>query len=356
MDCVEIKYAGWDSGYDTCKIIDNIMYEEGKQPLLFPSLAKQNSSGLIDESQLGVNEEFSKERMIIEVKDKDDTHQKFMVGEYILNQLEVGGTNYSVEKYRSTQELAKLLSGFSALYPKANRIYVDTLVMGLPIQQHKMHKDEMKSRFTGEFEAYINGEKGQKKVKYIFKNVEVIPQAAAALVYYNFKNQDFNFAQSRIALVDVGGRTIDGLAYNMGQLIKESPFSSNIGMSNVFRRVSQETGIDENTIRDAVISGENNVTYNQQEKNITTHVNQASDDVSQEIVAFTQNAWRDFVNKINKVLIMGGSSKILVDYIKSHFGSIKVELIDNPQIANVLGYLLRAQAIYQKHNPAIKDN
>ena len=346
---INISYAGWDSGYDTCKLITNMMQNNNQSPLVFPSLAKERSKGLISEKELGIGREFSKERMLLEVKDKDDNYYDFMVGDYVVTQLETGGANYEVDKYNAPEELAKLLAGLTTLHPNATSITVDTLVTGLPIQHHRNHKEDMRKRFEGKFEARLNNHKGEKvTVTYEFKNVVVIPQAAGALLYYLNIAGSENVMNNKVAILDIGGRTTDGLAYNQGEIIKESPFSANVGMSNVFRTVSNQLNIDENKIREAVINGEDTIRYNQEEKVIKEIVNSACHDVSREIVNETRSEWRDFISVIDKILVVGGSGKILEPYLKEDFGKIEVELVDNPQEANVLGYVLRGQALKSK--------
>ncbi|GAB6099695.1 hypothetical protein JCM16358_15740 [Halanaerocella petrolearia] len=349
---VNVAYCGWDSGYDTCKLITNQMTDCNQEPLTFPSLAKERSTSIIDKKELGIDNAFGKKRMLIEVQDNNDNQwYDFMVGDYIVNQLETGGTNYEVNKYESAEELAKLLAGLSTLYPNANRIHIDQLVTGLPIQHHRNHKKSMKERFEGEFKSKINTKNGERMtVHYKIDNVVVIPQAAGALLYYLNQNQDLDIMKEKIAILDVGGRTTDGLAYNCGEIINESPFSSDIGMSNVFRAVSNHLNIDENLIRETVINNQDTITYNQEEQSIKEIRDNYYCELSKEIFKATRNEWRDFISLVNQVLIVGGGAEFLEPYLKNNFGKIGIEVIPNPQLANVLGYLLRAETIYNKQN------
>lgn len=325
------------------------MKDSNQAPLTFPSLAKKRSANIIDKKELGINHGFSKERMLIEVEDGDNNWYDFMVGDYIINQLEKGGYNYEANKYQSQEELAKLLAGLSTLYPNANRIHIDQLVTGLPIQHHRDHKQKMKERFEGEFKARITNQKGKKvTIYYTIDDIVVIPQAAGALLYYLNQNDSSDIMQNKIAIIDVGGRTTDGLAYNCGEIIDESPFSSDIGISNVFRSISTSLNIDENLIRNAVINNQDTITYNQEEKSIRDIVDNCYQNLAREIFKTTRNEWRDFISLINQILIVGGGGSFLKSYLKEEFGKIGIEIIPNPQLANVLGYLLRAETIYNK--------
>ncbi|AGB40065.1 actin-like ATPase involved in cell division [Halobacteroides halobius DSM 5150] len=346
---VNVSYCGWDSGYDTCKLITNQMKDSNQKPLTFPSLAKERTTSLIDKKELGLGQSFSKEKMLIEVQDKNDEWYDFMVGDYIVNQLESGGSNYEVNKYQSEEELAKLLAGLSTLYPNANRIYIDKLVTGLPIQHHRNHKKGMKERFEGKFKSKITARNGKEvTVRYTINDIVVVPQAAGALLYYLNQDNNADIMRDKIAIIDVGGRTTDGLAYNCGEIINESPFSSDIGMSNVFRAVSNNLNIDENLIRSAVVNQQDTITYNQEEKSIRDIVNKCYQELAREIFKATRNEWRDFISLINQILIVGGGAKLLAPFLKKEFGRIGIQAIPNPQLANVLGYLLRAETIYNK--------
>lgn len=346
---ININYAGWDSGYDACKLITNLMQTKDQSPLIFPSLAKETSSSMIDEQELGINKSISKEQMMIEVKDKNNEYYNYMIGDYVITQLESGGTNYEVNKYQSPEELAKLLAGLSVLHPKANKIIIDTLVTGLPVQHYKRHKERMSRRFRGSFEARVNNQQGEKAtIEYEIKNVVVIPQAAGALMYNIAIEEQEDILDGRIGLLDVGGRTTDGLAYNKGQIIKDSPFSFNIGMSNVFRKINSDLNIDENIIREAIINNQDTVTYRQEEIGIKGLAEKYSEELANNIARNARNEWRDLIDLIDQILVVGGAGDKIQSYLKPAFDKIDIQVLPNSQIANVLGYLLRGQNIYNE--------
>lgn len=348
MKNINVKYAGIDLGYDSVKLVTDKMKRINQKPLVFPSLAKEKTSSLVDEKDLGLGQGFSKDRMLIEVRDNNDWFY-YMVGEYILNQFESGGANYEVDKYQTTGELAKFLAGFTELYPEADKIVIDQLVTGLPVQAHRNHKEAMKKRFEGKFEARIYNNEGEKVNKvYEIKNVTVIPQAAGALIYQMNQKGDIDFENDVIPFLDVGGRTTDGMVYNRGEIIDDSPFSVETGMSNVFRDVGTELNIDPNLIREKIIEGEDTITHNQNDKSIRELVDKYSHSASRDIAQATRNQWRDFISLVNKIYVVGGGASKLESYLKEDFGKIDVEVIQKPQIANVLGYILRAETIWQE--------
>jgi len=351
MKSINIKYAGYDSGYDSCKLITNIMQEKNQEPLIYPSLAKESVGGLANDKSIGMNEPISKEAMLIKVKDQDDNYYNFMIGEYVITQLETGGTNYDVDKYNEPSELAKLLAGLSVLHPNTDQIVVDTLVIGLPIQHYQEHKEAMTKRFTDSFESQITNQEGNiVTIRYEFKNVIVMPQGLGALMYYMNTEEGQESLKGRLGILDIGGRTTDIFAYNNNRIIEGSPYSINIGMSNVFRSVSNKLNLEENLVREAVIKGQDSVRYNQKEIGITSLVEEYSENTANNIAFETRNKWRDFIGLVDKILIIGGASEKLKPYINPAFNDINVELLSNTQTANVLGYLLRGQDIYNRKN------
>ncbi|MCK8818107.1 ParM/StbA family protein, partial [Natroniella sulfidigena] len=288
-----------------------------------------------------------KKKMLISVEDQDRWFD-FGVGEYVANQLSSAGENYNPDKFKTPEELAKLLAGFSVLKPKADKIIVQDLVTGLPIKYFNKYKDAIKDRFQGEFKAKIDG----KEVNYLFKNVAVIPQAVASIFYHMNQNSSFDFSSSMCPIIDIGGRTTDGVAYNYGDLIENSTFSLERGMSDVFKRVGKELVINEKVIREAVINGKDTVTYNQETINVSEPVNRECQKLADKIVEGVYNEWRDFIGNINSVFIVGGGAKILDhgDFLRNSFEKIKVNLISNAQEANAFGYRLRAEAINRKRS------
>ena len=336
MDCVKINYAGIDLGYDTVKLVANGM----KEVLQYPSLAEERDSSVED---LRVESGFSKEKMLISVEDNEKLYD-FGVGEYVANQFSSGGANYNPDKFKTTGELAKLLAGFSTLHPDKAKILVNSLVTGLPIKYYDKYKEEIKDRFQGSFKAAVNN----RTVEYVFTSVSVIPQGVASIFYHMNQNSNFNFNSIMCPIVDIGGRTTDGVAYNYGDLVEESTFSLERGMSNVFKRISKQMVVDEKIIREAIINDQDTITYEQETINISDYVNRECKWLADKIVEGVYNEWRDFIRNVTEVYIVGGGASILEPYLRESFGKIDVSLISNPQQANAFGYRLRAEAVYQK--------
>jgi plasmid segregation protein ParM len=333
-----IKYAGIDLGYDTIKLITEKMKDSSEGVLKLPSLVEEITDSM---DGLELNKEFSKQNAILIIDGVT-----YGVGDYVVSQFSGIGANYRADKFNSDSELAKLLASFSILYPEANEIVVEVLATGLPVKYYEKYKEEIKKRFEGSFSATIN----DREIKYTFKNVVVLPQGVASLAYYINQNKNFNFDSEKCPVLDIGGLTIDGAYYNNGVLVKGSTFSMEKGMSNVFKNMAKELVLDEKLIRDAVIEGKDKISLNTGDVDLTKAKDAACKNLSSVIVSYTYNEWRDFIDTVDKIFIVGGGAEILEGYLDEAFTNIKLEKIMNAQEANVLAYLLRAEAIYNKLN------
>ncbi|WP_027339070.1 ParM/StbA family protein [Halonatronum saccharophilum] len=333
-----IKYAGIDLGYDTIKLITDQMKDSSEGVLKLPSLVEEINDEL---DGLELNKEFSKQNAILTIDGVT-----YGVGDYVISQFSGIGANYRADKFNSDSELAKLLVGFSILHPQANEIVVDSLATGLPVKYYEKYKEDLKKRFEGEFKATIN----DKEIKYNFKNVTVLPQGVASLAYYINQDKSFDFNQEKCPVLDIGGLTTDAVYYNKGVLVKGSTFSMEKGMSNVFKSMAKELVLDEKLIRDAVIAKEERISLNTGDVDLKEAKDEACQNLAALIVNYTYNEWRDFIDTIDSIFLVGGGAEILKDHLSQKFENIKLEKIMNAQEANVLAYLLRAEAIYNKLN------
>lgn len=336
---MNIDYAGIDLGYDTVKIAVGGNLES------FPSLAKEKEISRLDYNSK--KDAFRKSKMVIEVRE-DNKDYNYMVGDYVVNQLQKGGFDYDVNKFEKTSELAKLLAAFSLMYPDEKEIVVDTLVTGLPIRDYNQNREAMKNRFEKEFEAKITNSEGKLiTVRYKFKNVYIIPQAVAALFNY-LDSSNIDIEDEIIAIADIGGLTTDLVAFNRGELLENSAVSLQYGMSNVFDIVANEYNAENNQIRDAVIRDYDLINTGHRKASIRKALSNACDSVSRNISTEIKNKWRDFIDNIDRIVCVGGGADSLNEYLQSNLEEIKIDLAKDAQLYNVLGYQLRAKTIFEE--------
>lgn len=338
---MNINYAGTDLGFDTVKL------SVGGNKYSFPSLAKEdNTEELNYDNSKNV---FSKGKMLIEVRDHGQNY-KFMIGDYVTNQLQKGGFDFNITKFKKTSELAKFLSAFSLAYPEETNIIVDTLVTGLPIRDFSEYKEDMIERLEGDFEAKIHNSEGKLvTVNYQFKNVHVIPQAVSAL-FNHVHNSNIDMKKEIIAIADIGGLTTDLVAFNKGNLIKNSAVSLRYGMSNVFDLVADHYNVESSIVRETVVNNDNIINTGQGKKNIRRQLEIAMETVAKDISSELNNKWRDFIGTLDRIITVGGGAESLNNHLQSNLLNVKLDLAKDARFYNAKGYELRAKKIYEEQN------
>ena len=90
---------------------------------------------------------------------------------------------------------------FTALY-KSSKDNINKVVVGLPINQYKKHKTELKELIENNRCANVNNR------QLIIEDVEIAPEGAAA--YYNLSlEQREKIGNNQLIIVDIGGLTTD---------------------------------------------------------------------------------------------------------------------------------------------------
>ena len=116
---------------------------------------------------------------------------------------------------------------FSAIY-KSTQDNVNQVVVGLPIQQYKAHKQELKELIENNRCAKINHR------QLIIEDVEVAPEGAAA--YYNIScEQREDIGNKQLLIVDIGGRTTDISVFNSKRITDVKTIG--VGMLNVYQDI-----------------------------------------------------------------------------------------------------------------------
>ena len=175
MRIEKVRVIGVDLGYDSVKMMSN------GERIIFPSLVEEEEEGILLENSLEVlkNEEvlekFDIDKIIIKIQDKvlqghnDNTFNTYRVGNYVLNQRSSSvGYSLSDQKYKEPEEFAKLLSGISLLFPKADKIIIKNLITGLPIKYYENHKDSFKKELVNKFKVKIKNIKNKFIIFFIF--------------------------------------------------------------------------------------------------------------------------------------------------------------------------------------------
>jgi len=368
MRTENINIIGVDLGYDSIKIIAN------DKKIIFPSLAEEEEEGILSDTsfeiiknQDNLIEKFNPQKMIIKIQEKlirgykDTSFTTYRVGDYVLNQSSSSiGYSLSDKKYEEPEEFSKLLSGICLLFPKADKINIKHLITGLPIKYYEKHKNSFKNKLEKNFKVQfknINNQFISKEIE--IKKATVIPQGLAS--YYDFiMNKEGLVTQNvkgGFGIVDLGGLTIDCVAFNDGELIKESPISFSDGVRRrIFKKIQDSLDIDisQDIIKKQILENKNYITVRNEKYEFTNVKENAIDKLAHNIALKIKNRWDSYL-MINKILITGGATVLLFDHLETYLEGFPCERInENPQFSNCRGYVKLGKALERKRQMKLK--
>lgn len=142
--------------------------------------------------------------------------------EYNGKKIYIGEGEFSTDWNKSMKDNTLPLL-FSAIY-KSTQDSINQVVVGLPIQQYKAYKEELKILIQSNRCATVNGR------KIVIDDIEVAPEGASA--YYNIPNE---LGNRQLIIVDIGGRTTDVSLFR-DKMIKDID-TIGIGMLNVYQDI-----------------------------------------------------------------------------------------------------------------------
>ncbi|TDX43797.1 ParM/StbA family protein [Orenia marismortui] len=369
MRTEKVRVIGVDLGYDTIK-----MMSKGKK-IMFPSLADEEEEGILLEKSLEVLRtsdnlltNFDPSKIIIKIQDKaitgynDQNFKAYRVGDYVLNQRSSSiAYSLSDKKYEEPEEFAKLLSGICLLFPKADKIIIKNLVTGLPIKYYEKHKESFKNKLESDFNVKIKNTRNQ----FVSKTIEVrkatiIPQGLAS--YYDFIMNDEGLVTKNIeggfGIVDLGGLTIDCVAFNDGELIKESPISFSDGVrTRIFKKIQDSLDIDisQDLIKRQILANKDYIKVRNERYQFKKIKESTIDKLARDIALQLKNRWESYL-MIDKILITGGATVLLFESINNYLPDFPCEKINNnPQFSNCRGYVKLGKALIRKREEELKS-
>jgi plasmid segregation protein ParM len=365
----KVNVVGIDLGYDSIKMLAK------DKKLIFPSLAEEEESGILSDNSFKiiqenniVTEKFNKQKMIIQIQDKlitgyeDSNFTAYRVGDYVLNQNSSSiGYSLSDKKYEEPEEFAKLLSGICLLFPKADKITIKHLITGLPIKYYEKHKQSFKDKLENEFKVKFKNINN----KFIPREIEIekatiIPQGLSS--YYDFIMDDKGCVTRNIeggfGIVDLGGLTIDCVAFNDGELIKNSPISFSEGVRRrIFKKIQDSLDIDisQDIIKKQILAGKNYIKVRNEKYEFTRIKEDAIDKLARDIALQIKNRWESYL-MIDKILVTGGATLLLFDNLDNYLTGFPCEKVNrNPQFSNCRGYVKLGKALKRKRQNKIKN-
>jgi hypothetical protein len=367
----------WDNGFGENKLFAKID-EEGERKkvrevygtLAFPSYdcAVPTNSILMGQAELDKGNLSLSELMI------DYQGKRYAIGRLAVTMNPKGAKqNFKADKFREESETVKLLAALAYLYPAAGRIDISNLIVGLSLESFRNYKEEVEKHYRREYRYAVPSRSGKlREILVKIYNVTCRLQGIGAF-YDKFMLMDATgkivpskdagrLKQKRYGLVDVGSKTNDCF---IAVGLKPIPGTEEVfdyGMSRAYACVSKELeGCPEKMIEEKYF--EYGKRPNQTEPlfwkgreypatQLVEKCEAAFAAVGTEVAQRLAEKWMEQLDLLQLILLCGGGaqSTSFIKAFKAKFAGVKVEIVAEPQFANVKGYLKMQKftRLYQK--------
>lgn len=356
----------WDNGFGENKLfakIDEIeinnAVREIYDTLIFPSYdcIVPTNSILLGQADLEKNSVSLNELMI------DYNNKRYAIGRLAVTMNPKGAKqSFKADKFREESETVKLLAALTYLYPQASRIEISDLIVGLSLESFRNYKEEVENHYRDEYRFTVPVKNGKSR-EVIVKIYHVTCRLQGIGAFYD-KFMQMNDAggiipsddadrlkRKRYGLVDVGSKTNDCF---IAVGLKPIPGTEEVfdyGMSRAYAMVSKELdGCPEKMIEEKYFEFCNRpqktdiLFWKGKEYNplqIRNLCEEAFAAVGAEVAQRLAERWTEQLDMLQLILLCGGGAKSssFMQAFKAKFSGIPVETVDEPQLANVKGYL-----------------
>jgi plasmid segregation protein ParM len=218
------------------------------------------------------------------------------------------------------------------------------VVTGLPVAFYEHDKDKLAQKI--EQIHHIN-RKGSNVLTVNVSKCFVVPQPMGTLADVALdgdgKWQDGAIATGRIGVIDIGGKTTNLLhASELGAVDRETE-SVNLGGWNAVRafapkleEYAPDAGYTDHEIQKMIIDG--HVKYGGREVDLKLPLDEVLVPMAEQIVAKAKELWPGQGARLDTILLSGGGSALLADYIKAQIDHADIRVVPDGKFANARGY------------------
>jgi len=217
------------------------------------------------------------------------------------------------------------------------------LVTGLPLADFQRDKDTLRMILEG---SHTFNQQGRYRQTLTVESVRVVPQAWGAVLYSLFDDKgrvaDGDLLHERVAVIDVGGRTVNYLGVDGLSDIPAQSRGTDRGAWNVMRRVRkffEANYPDQNKLQDHQVMGMilDGEFYDAGERvDLTPITGPILDEIGDEIVSTATQYWGARAATHRRVFVIGGGAHLWGDRIREAFRQAVV--FDEPEMVNARGF------------------
>lgn len=340
----EYKVFAWDSGFDQ----DKVVTDNGEQ-LISPSISKRLSDSAYS-NRVSEHSKFDFDKMIIRYQ-----QEEYRVGKIAINTVADGAVgDLEKDRFKKDEEIARLFALIANLNPKSENVYVDILMIGLPIATYQEYKKEIVEKYSGKTFTFEipQGDGKYKKMTLHIRSCNVVPQGVG--MYYDYSLDDNGTAKTdelvdrQYAVLDIGGKTTDSyISYGKNNIIPETVVPIDKGVTDSFKNVAKKIDNAPYTrVQQRYIAGKDTVFWNVEHK-IKDLCESEFKLLAEDVYSAIHNAWVRYLPATEFILLGGGGGQVTHQHL-SYLFDTNVILIDDPQMSNARGYLKLGMYIYNR--------
>lgn len=257
-------------------------------------------------------------------------NENYLIGE--------GATIENHDDDKTNNELAKICT-YAALSKLSNFIGVNfNLVLGYPLTSCSANKEDFINyiKSDSDIETIFNGE----VKKFHINDCIVIPQGAGAL----YSRNPNEFKDKLIGILDIGGKTINGVIMDNLNPVRKSIFTEDLGIHILYNELCKEFALRGIKVNDYQIPYilKNNKYIDGADKVINDTFNKHVENIKDVMI---KNKWNV---DIMDIMVVGGGKLVLKNYLCKYIPHI-VECED-AVFANVKGFYKVGEMYYGKEN------
>jgi plasmid segregation protein ParM len=330
-----LRNIGIDLGFGFVKTTD------GNKDYIFPSVVGAGIA-LTYRSELTTYID-SIQNLMVTIDGKD-----YFVGELAIRQSEIVSRSLSENHAQEKNTKVLLLTALALYVQDVSEEF--NIITGLPPSYYLTNKDILADLITGTHVITINIDGINCEKRIIVNNVKIIPQPMGTLFYKLFDEKgvviDKELSRSKVGIIDVGFRTTDFTVVDKLEYIDKLSCSTPTGMVNAYGLIAeylrnQFRVYKENyELEEIVQKGQIKVAGKVHSLELVKK--DVFEQVSAKILTEMNSIWD--IRDLDVILLSGGGGKMLADYLLPELGT--ANLVTEPQVANVNGYLRLGQKVF----------
>jgi plasmid segregation protein ParM len=251
---------------------------------------------------------------------------------------------------RSDGYMARVLGALHYMFTDIEQDYIDLLVVGLPVNNIKEHKEFLIGKLKGKHEIPFGRVIEIKEVRVFeqplgaFFNFMYSPDEPENFSYNDVKNQ-------RNLIIDPGMYTFDWLLVDSMKASDNRSGGTARAMSDVIKAMAKVIAKEQKTTTEQVFKIiDDAIRSNRQPRIFSNEINledyiQHAKTVVNESVDALANSVGDGAD-VDNIMLVGGGARFFLESIKNKFPRHKIITTDNSVFANVIGFQMAGERYF----------